>query len=79
MKDQENHIVINDKNWIDNEIDLKWFKQCFESKIKRCKMSKYRLLLLNDHNSLLIFDVINFCIENDIILLCLFAHVIDTL
>lgn len=76
---QGGHIAISDKGWTDNEIGLEWFKQCFESETRRCKLGKYRLLLLDGHSSHLTSDAINFCIDNDIILLCLPAHATDTL
>ena len=76
---QGGHIAISEKGWTDNEIGLEWFKQCFEPETRRCKVGKYRLLILDGHSSHVTSDAINFCVENDIILLCLPAHATDTL
>lgn len=48
--------------------------RCFEPQTRKTLKGKYRLLIFDGHASHISTKVIQFCISNDIILLCLPAH-----
>ena len=51
------------------------FLRCFEPQTRRTLKGKYRLLIFDGYASHISNKVIEFCINNDIILLCLLAHI----
>jgi hypothetical protein len=68
------YIYTSEKDWTDNKLYIKWFKEVFEPEISKSKKGEYRILLFNGHNSYIIPEVVRFCKEKKIILLCLLAH-----
>lgn len=76
LKSKDMDIEVSDSGWTDNEIGLKWFKKIFEpqSRQRLENKDKYRLLFLDGHLSHISREVIFFCEQHKIILLCLPAH-----
>jgi hypothetical protein len=58
------HITISLKGWTTNKLSVKWFKQCFDPKLKKHQKGEYQLLILNGHASYISTEVIKFYIEN---------------
>ena len=52
-----------------------YFYKCFKLKIRKSLKERYRFLIFNEHTLYINIKIIKFCINNDIILLCLFAHI----
>jgi hypothetical protein len=53
---------------------MEWFKIIFEPETRKVKKGEYCILLFDGHRSHLIYQVVAFCKENNIILLCLPSH-----
>jgi hypothetical protein len=68
------HIAVSPKGWTTNELGAEWFKRCFDPKSKKHQKGEYRLLILDRHASHISTEVIKFCTENKIILLCEEPH-----
>ena len=75
----DDHIIISENEWINNEIEFIWLKQCFESKTRRKQKEQYRLFIIDDHQSHLINKIIEFIENHKIIILCLSFHFINLL
>ena len=75
----EGHICVTENGWTNNEIGLQWLKDCFDAETKDIKKGRYRLLCLDGHASHISAAVIDYCIQHDIVLLCLPAHTTDLL
>ena len=71
---KEDHIALSENDWIDNELSLVWIQKCFDSETKICQKDEYRMLLIDDHASHITTQVIDYCISQKIILLCLSTH-----
>ena len=76
---KEGHIAVSENDWIDNELSLAWIRKCFDSEIKICQKGEYRMLLIDDHASHITTQVIDYCVSQKIILLCLSTHIIHLL
>ena len=70
----EGHIATSENGWTDNELGLLWLQQCFNPETKAIQKGEWRLLLMDGHASHISTDVIQYCIAQKIILLCLPAH-----
>ena len=68
------NIVISGKGWTNNRLAFEWFKRVFDSYSKKRQQGEYRLLILDGHASHITSEVIQFCINEKIILACLPAH-----
>ena len=76
---QNDHIIISENDWINNDIEHAWLEICFESKTRGRQKGKYRLLIIDDHQSHLTSKIIEFVKNHKIIILCLSSHFIDLL
>jgi hypothetical protein len=71
---KEGHIAITDNGWTDNELGLRWLKDCFNVQTKSSQRGLYRMLVLDGHASHISTKAIDFCVENKIVLACLPPH-----
>ena len=76
---EDDHIIISENEWINNEIEFFWLKRCFESKTRKRQKEDYRLLIIDGHQSHSTSKVIEFAKKHKIIILCLSSHFIDLL
>ncbi len=74
---QSGHIVLSETGWTDNELGLAWLKNCFDPETlwyddngKR----RSRILIFDGHASHISTEAICFCIQAEIIALCLPQH-----
>ena len=78
-----NNIAISDKGWTNNTLAFEWFKRVFDPYSKKRQQGEYRLHILDGHASHIMSEVIQFCINEKIILACLPAahttHVLQPL
>ncbi len=72
---KEDHIVLSENDWIDNELSLVWVQKCFDSETKICQKDEYWMLLIDDHASHITTQMIDYCISQKIILLYLSTHI----
>ena len=73
IEPEEASFAYSSKGWTDEKLALRWLKDIFEFKTQR-KDGKPRLLILDGHGSHITWEFCSFCLDNDIILLCLPAH-----
>jgi len=71
---KEDHIALSENDWIDNKLSLVWIQKCFDSEIKICQKNEYQMLLIDDHAFHITTQMIDYCISQKIILLCLLTH-----
>jgi len=71
---KEGHIAVSENGWTDNELGLAWIRKCFDPETKICQKGEYRMLLIDGHASHIATQVIDYCVSQKIILLCLPAH-----
>ncbi len=71
---KEGHIALSENGWTDNELGLAWIQKCFDPETKVCQKGEYRMLLIDGHASHITTKVIDYCISQKIVLLCLSAH-----
>ena len=64
----------NEKEWMSNDLGLKWLKNCFESAIHEKVKRKMHLLIYDNHESHITMDFSVFCMEHDIILFLLILY-----
>jgi hypothetical protein len=62
-------------SWTNNTIGLKWFLKCFLSKSKSTLYNKYQIMVFDRHTSYISSDVIQACVANKVILLCLPSYI----
>lgn len=65
---------ISQNGWIDNVIGLDWLKNCFIPSTSSHNVGKFRLLILDGHDSHLTPEFDQICKKHDIIPLCMPAH-----
>lgn len=68
------HICASEKGWTDDELCVEWFQRVFEPETSKVKKGEYRMLLFDGHGSHVTPEVVRFCEEKKVILLCLPAH-----
>ena len=71
------HIALSDNGWTDNELGVAWLKDCFHPETLRYDDSgkpRTRLLIFDGHASHISSEAIQFCLESNIIPLCLPRH-----
>ncbi len=66
-------ICTSENGWTDNELGSRWLTDCFEPETRETK-GEYRMLLFDGHSSHITTDAIKFCIDHNIIPLCLPPH-----
>ncbi len=71
---KEGHIALSENGWTDNELSLAWIQKCFDPETKIGQKGEYRMLLIDGHASHITTQVIDYCVSQKIILLCLPAH-----
>ena len=68
-------MCLSDNGWTDNELGMKWFSEHFGPLSEKLhRTSKWRILIYDGHASHITCGVIRYCIEKNIILLCLPPH-----
>ncbi|EMT73735.1 hypothetical protein FOC4_g10000795 [Fusarium odoratissimum] len=66
-------IATSQNGWTDNEIGLEWLKH-FNRCIAKRSNRRYRLLILDGHESHHFADFERYCKDNKIIMLCMPAY-----
>jgi hypothetical protein len=66
-------IALSENGWTDNKLGLEWLKHFDRATAKRTN-SRYRLLILDGHESHHSIEFEEYCKENKIITLCMPAH-----
>src|SRR5450432_225401 len=70
---KEGYIALSDNGWTDNELGIRWLKECFELET-RLAPRKSRILIMDGHASYISIEALKFCIASNIIVLCLPSH-----
>jgi DDE superfamily endonuclease len=65
------HISKSENRWTNNELSQDYFEDHFNPHTKKTLKGEYRILIVDGHDSHLTTKVIQYCIDNKIILLCL--------
>ena len=70
------YVTISDNGWTNNEIGLLWLQRCFtpHTENQSTRDGEYRLLCLDGHASHISTHVIEYALQERIILLCLPPH-----
>ncbi|EIT76332.1 hypothetical protein AO1008_11411 [Aspergillus oryzae 100-8] len=71
-------IEISPNGWTSNEIGLRWLQNHFIPYITGRSVGKYRLLVLDGHDSYLTPQFDQICVENDIIPICSYGGLIES-
>lgn len=66
-------IAISPNGWTDQEIDLAWLKR-FDNWTRPHLRGRYRLLILDGSSTPISYDFVDYCMQNNIIALCLPPH-----
>lgn len=76
LRNKFTNVDVSETGWTDNQLGFAWFRDNFELQSRERMQGDdcYRLLFLDGHSSHITRQVINFCEDNKIILLCLPAH-----
>ena len=72
------YISTSENGWTDNELCLRWFEDCFGPQTSPSK-GKYRMLIVDGHASHISTKAIKYCINNNVVLVCLPSHSTDLL
>src|SRR5450432_2530559 len=67
---KEGHIAMSNNRWTDNELGVKWLKQCFDLET-RSITRKPRILIIDGHCSHISTEALKFYIASNIIVLYL--------
>src|SRR5450432_2970114 len=70
---KEGHIAMSNNRWTDNELGVKWLKQCFDLET-RSITRKPRILIMDGHSSHISTEALKFYIASNIIVLCLLVY-----
>lgn len=70
-------IEMTGKDWITNKVDFRWLKTKFILWAKNRLQKTHILLIVDGHGSHVWLEFIDFCIQNQIIALCLPLHIIQ--
>jgi hypothetical protein len=73
-KDGGGTCAVSDRGWTDDELCMEWFKIVFEPETAKSLKEEWRLLLFDGHGSHLTPQVVSFCRQHKIVLLCLPSH-----
>lgn len=76
LRNEFTNVDVSETGWTDNQLGFAWFRDNFELQSRKRMQDEdcYRLLFLDGHSSHITRQVIHFCEDNKIILLCLPAH-----
>jgi hypothetical protein len=66
-------LSVSKNGWTNNALGLEWLKY-FDAHTKARRVRRYRLLILDGHESHLTQDFKDYCKENDILTLCMPPH-----
>ncbi|KAF4547211.1 Hypothetical protein D9617_52g060320 [Elsinoe fawcettii] len=66
-------LAISDKGWTNDELSLDWIKH-FHQHTDLTRKSKWRLLIFDGHGSHMTTEFKEFCLQNNILTLCMPAH-----
>ncbi|KAF4546842.1 Hypothetical protein D9617_195g075130 [Elsinoe fawcettii] len=66
-------LAISDKGWTNDELSLDWIKH-FHQHTDLTRKSKWRLLIFDGHGSHMTAKFKEFCLQNNILTLCMPAH-----
>jgi hypothetical protein len=66
-------LLVSKNGWTNNELGLEWLKH-FDAHTKVRRVGRYRLLILDGHESHLNQDFKDYCKENNILTLCMPPH-----
>jgi len=72
MKDY--YFGCSDRGWTNNDLGLKWLKNCFEPTTHEKVGGRMRMLICDGHESHISADFSAFCMDHDIILFLLIPH-----
>ena len=64
----------SEKGYIDHDLLLNWLREIFEPRTRDKAQGKWRLMIWDGHESHMNLDVLEFCLEHQIIVLCLPSH-----
>ena len=67
-------IGVSDNSWTTNEIGLTWLTEVFDKHTKDYTVGTYRLLVLDGHNSHVSPEFDRYCLDHQIVVLCMPAH-----
>ena len=67
-------IGVSDNSWTTNEIGLTWLTEVFDKHTKDYTVGTYRLLVLDGHNSHVSPEFDRYCLDHQIVVLCIPAH-----
>jgi hypothetical protein len=66
-------LAVSENGWTNNELGLEWLKH-FDAFTKTRQVGRYRLLILDGHESHVSQDFKDYCLEQKILTLCMPAH-----
>ena len=67
-------IGVSNNDWMTNEIGLTWLIEVFYKHIKDCIVGTHWLLVLDGHNSHILPKFNQFCLDHQIVVLCMPTH-----
>ena len=67
-------IALSDNGWTNDKLGLKWLSEVFEPNTASKSIGKYRLLILDGHNSHATPEFDQYCSDRSIITLCMPPH-----
>jgi hypothetical protein len=67
-------IGVSENGWTNNEIGLIWLKNVFDKYTKDRTIGRYRLLILDGHGSHVTPEFDQYCLDHQIIVLCMPPH-----
>jgi len=73
IKDDKTVLSVSENSWTINELELQWLK-AFDLHTTAQTWETYQLLVLNDHESHVSSDFIQYCCDHSIIALCLLPY-----
>ena len=75
FSEKNQHIATSPNGWTDNELGLEYLKTHFEPQTQETQSELgYRILIVDGHASHVTIEVMRFCVQHKIILLCLPPH-----
>lgn len=67
-------VAVSDNGWTTNQIGLHWLEHIFDKHTKAKAVGRHRLLILDGHGSHVAPEFDRYCLDNNIIVLCMPAH-----